>query len=114
MAKKPPSVPCSFAVETNNSVDYLCPPCNAKFLQATPAPAKKSGRGAAKWRFVDCTPKDPSQLLTKEKLVHFFRRRPRSKPRPPVYIPHLFPDPYRPPIKSAVWVKFLGLRRPVN
>ncbi len=50
MTKKPPSVPCSFAVESNNSVDYLCPPCNAKFnaksLPATPAPTKKNGRAA--------------------------------------------------------------------
>ena len=42
----PNSVPCSFAVESSDSVDYLCPPCHANLLPATPAvnAAKKSGR----------------------------------------------------------------------
>ena len=64
---------------------------------------------------VDCTPRDPSQLLTPEKIAHFFRRRPPSEgPAGPVYNARLFPAPSRPRITSAFWIKYLGLSRPNN
>ena len=67
-----------------------------------------------KWWVIDGRPLDPSQLLTQEKIDHFFRRRPRSEGSRPVYHPNLFPSPSRPPITSKVWVNYLNLRRHVN
>ena len=48
--KSPLPTPCSFVVESKDRVDYLCPPCKAKYNLATApaAPKRFAGKRGAR------------------------------------------------------------------